>query len=289
MEYQKLENDLLIAKIATHGAELASLVSKSSGREYIWQADPKHWARHAPILFPFVGKLKDDQYHYQGKSYNMSQHGFARDQHFTVVEITETSISLVLKSDDELKSQYPFDFELTVAYTLSGNTIKVSYQVANPAKSPLYFSLGGHPAFNCPLEPGKERSDYHLQFNQTEGTEVHYLTDGLFAGATETFIGDVLTLPENRFDRDALVFKSLKSNSISLMDDSHKTWLNFDFEGFPYLGIWSKSRTSPFVCIEPWFGIADQASHDGDISKKEGILKLNEGTLFDCHYSIQIF
>ena len=288
MNHQILENDILIAKTVNQGAELISLINKKTGIEYIWQADPKHWARHAPILFPFVGKLKEDQYRYQGNSYKMGQHGFARDHQFTIVEKTETFISLVLRSDDELKSHYPFDFGLKVAYTLSENTIKVSYQVSNTGEEPLYFSIGGHPAFNCPLGAGKKRSDYHLKFNQPEATEIHYLTDGLFAGATEPFEGDVLTLPENRFDRDALVFKSLESNSISLMDNVDKTWLTFNFEGFPYFGIWSKSRTSPFVCIEPWYGIADQASHDGDIAKKEGIIKLNDGDRFDCLYAIQI-
>lgn len=289
MSTNSIENGHLKATIAEHGAELISLVAKATGIEYIWQADPNHWARHAPILFPFVGKLKDDQFHYQGKTHKMGQHGFARDHQFTVVEKTETSIALLLKSNNELKTHYPFDFELTVGYTLSENAIKVSYQVANPKEKPLYFSIGGHPAFNCPLDTGKERSDYHLQFNQTEDTEVQYLTDGLFAGATEPFKGNVLTLPENRFDRDALVFKSLKSNSISLIDNDQKTRLKFGFEGFPYLGIWSKSRTSPFVCIEPWHGIADQATHDGDISKKEGIVTLDKGGQLDCQYIIEVF
>lgn len=283
-----IENDWLKASIAEHGAELTSLMGKSTGIEYIWQADPNHWARHAPILFPFVGKLKDDQYNYQGKSYQMGQHGFARDRQFMVSDKIATSLKLTLTSDAESRAVYPFDFELIVEYTLSENQIKVSYQVLNPADDPLYFSIGGHPAFNCPLESGKERSNYHLKFNSAEDTEVHYLTDGLFAGVTEPFEGDVLTLPENRFDRDALVFKSLDSSCISLVDDNQKTWLSFDFEGFPYLGIWSKNRTSPFVCIEPWFGIADQVNHDGDITKKEGIIRLEGSEKFECEYAISV-
>lgn len=288
MNHQTLENDIVIAKIVNQGAELISVIYKKTGVEYIWQADPKHWARHAPILFPFVGKLKEDQYRYQGNSYKMGQHGFARDQHFTVVRQDQTTVALMLKSDEKSRAVYPFDFELMLTYTLSENTISVSYQVTNSAEGPLYFSIGGHPAFNCPLVPGKERSDYHLRFDQVEATEVHYLTDGLFAGPIEPFTGDVLTLPENRFDRDALVFKSLRSNSVSLMDNEHKQWLTFNFEGFPYLGIWSKSRTSPFVCIEPWYGIADQADHDGDITKKEGIMKLEGSGQFECSYTLEI-
>ncbi|MEQ8713887.1 MAG: aldose 1-epimerase family protein [Cyclobacteriaceae bacterium] len=283
-----IENDWLRATISEDGAELTSLIAKNTGMEYLWQADPSHWGRHAPILFPFVGKLKDNQYHYRGNTYQMGQHGFARDQRFTVVENTAISIKLTLKSSTESKRVYPFDFELTLAYTLSENSISVSYEVLKPSGEPLYFSIGGHPAFNCPLEAGKQRSDYHLKFNHTEDTEVYYLTDGLFAGATEPFRGDVLSLPENRFDRDALVFKSLQSKTISLIDNDNKTWLTFDFEGFPYLGIWSKSRTSPFVCIEPWFGIADQADHDGDIAKKEGIMKLDGKSRFACSYAIGI-
>ncbi|MEQ9301620.1 MAG: aldose 1-epimerase family protein [Cyclobacteriaceae bacterium] len=282
-----IQNEQLTATITEKGAELTSLVGNDA--EYIWQANATHWARHAPILFPFVGKLKNDQYHYQGNSYQMGQHGFARDRVFSVISQTANTISLLLKDDDASHKIYPFDFELIVSYALSGNTIKVGYQVSNPSNQTLYFSIGGHPAFNCPLAPGKQRSNYSLNFNQIENTEVHYLTDGLFAGATEPFEGDVLTLPENRFDRDALVFKSLRSASVSLMDNDQKTRLTFDYDGFPYLGIWSKNRSSNFVCIEPWFGIADQADHDGDITKKEGIMVIDGKAQFDCTYLITTF
>jgi galactose mutarotase-like enzyme len=283
-----IENNQLKATIAEHGAELTSLIVKKSNVEYLWQADPAHWGRHAPVLFPIVGKLKDDQYEYQGKSYKMGQHGFARDRDFTLSKKTDTSLVLSLKSDDESRSIYPFDFELRIAYTLSENEVRVSYQVVNPSTDVFYFSIGAHPAFNCPIEVGKQRSDYRLKFNSIEDTKVDYLTNGLFAGATEVFQGDTLSLPENRFDRDALVFKSLESNAVSLVDNDHKVWLTFEFDGFPYLGIWSKNSTSPFVCIEPWFGIADQASHNGDLTQKEGIMTLLGNTKFECSYSIKI-
>ncbi len=193
--------------------------------EYLWQADPGHWARHAPILFPFVGKLKDNQYHYRGNTYQIGQHGFARDQRFTEVEKTATSIKLALKSSTESKRIYPFDFELTLAYTLSENSINVSYEVLNPSADPLYFSIGGHPAFNCPLEAAKQRSDYHLKFNHTE--EIQRCITSLMAYLREPpSLSEEMSFPYRKtaLTRDALVFKSLQSKTISLIDNDNKTW-----------------------------------------------------------------
>ncbi|MEM8894019.1 MAG: aldose 1-epimerase family protein [Bacteroidota bacterium] len=288
MPQHKIENDQLIATIDEQGAQLVSLINKSNDLEYIWNADPKHWARRAPVLFPIVGKLKDDAFSYEGLTYQMSQHGFARDQKFRVSKSSTTSIEFLLESNAETRTKYPFDFHLFLTYTLSENELSVGYRVENPAENDLYFSIGGHPAFNCPLQPGQQRSDYSLKFEQTEDTEIQYLTDGLFAGAEEPFKGDTLKVTDDLFDRDALVFKSLGSNKVDLVDNQGKNWLTFDFTGFPYLGIWSKGRSSPFVCIEPWFGIADQASHDGNIKTKEGILPLKKDEEFECQYGIRI-
>ncbi len=288
MSLHTIENDQLSATIDEQGAELTSLINKSNGLEYIWKADPEHWGRHAPVLFPFVGKLKDDAFSYNGHNYPMGQHGFARDQKFKASKSSANSVEFLLESDTQSRSKYPFDFRLFLTYTLSENELTVGYRVENPSEDNLYFSIGGHPAFNCPIQPDQQRSDYGLKFEQTEDTEIHFLTEGLFAGVTEPFKGDTLDIADDLFDRDALVFKSLDSNRVDLIDNQGKIWLTFNFTGFPYLGIWSKSSNSPFVCIEPWFGIADQASHDGNIKTKEGILSLKKDESFDCQYGIRL-
>lgn len=160
MEILEISNDHLIAKISTHGAELTSLVSRKSGEEVIWQADSKHWARHAPVLFPIVGKLQDNELYYDDKSYRMGQHGFARDTEFKLIEHSKSSISLETSDSDTTWKLFPFAFKLVITYELTGFTLSTIYQVFNPASSPLYFSIGGHPAFNCPPINKGVRSDF---------------------------------------------------------------------------------------------------------------------------------
>lgn len=160
-----IQNDQLIAEIAEHGAELISLKSKEHGLEYIWQGDPAYWGRHAPVLFPFVGRLKDDQYVYQGKTYQMGQHGFARDMDFEVIEHGQEMASFILRSTPETLEKYPFDFELVISYELGGDGITVHYQVANTGEKEMFFSIGGHPAFNVPLEEGLSFEDFYLAFS----------------------------------------------------------------------------------------------------------------------------
>ncbi|MFT6881992.1 MAG: galactose mutarotase-like enzyme [Marinoscillum sp.] len=285
----QIANEYLTATFKTQGAELTSLLSKSNKKEYIWQAEAKYWNRHAPVLFPFVGRLKGDTYQYQGASYQVGQHGFARDRKFEVLEHQSDSIMFSLISDKESFKQYPFHFEFRITYELDEHLLKVRYEVHNAAEQEMYFSIGGHPAFNCPMSKSEVRSDYSLIFEKKEKAERHLLVDGVFSGATEPVLENSNRLPitELLFDADALVFKNLKSKSVTL-ESSKSKWLTFHFDGFPYLGIWSKNRESPFVCIEPWFGLADNADHDGLIENKEGIQKLAGEQTFVCEYGIEI-
>lgn len=288
MEILEISNDHLIAKISTHGAELTSLLSRKSGEEVIWQADSKHWARHAPVLFPIVGKLQDNEFYYGDKSYKMGQHGFARDTEFKLLEHSKSSISLEISDSESTWKLFPFAFKLVITYKLTGFTLSTIYQVSNPASSTLYFSIGGHPAFNCPPLDKGVRSDFSFKFNKSENTQIQYLTDGVFAGKVKAFIGERIPIMDNLFDDDALVFESLKSDEISIVDKHDRPSLTFSFAGFPYLGLWSKSSKSPFVCIEPWFGIADTSDHDKNITTKKGIVRLDSESHFECSYSVTV-
>ncbi|MFY0598280.1 MAG: aldose 1-epimerase family protein [Cyclobacteriaceae bacterium] len=284
----QIRNVHLKAKFQLKGAELTNLIEIDSGQEFIWQADPTHWARHTPLLFPFVGRLKNDQYSYQGKTYQMGQHGFARDMDFEIETHSETSITFLLKSTEETLTKYPFEFELRVEYVLQGKSLITRYHVLNASQDEMYFSIGGHPAFKCAITLAGKRSDYHLLFNKNETASIHLLEDGNFNGETDQVLdGNQLLITDDLFERDALVFKDLKSTNVSLVSIDRK-WLKFHYQGFPYLGIWSKNSRSPFVCIEPWFGLADQANHDGDLTKKEGIQTLVSGKTFTCDYKIEI-
>ncbi|MDQ3290846.1 MAG: aldose 1-epimerase family protein, partial [Bacteroidota bacterium] len=142
-----LQNDTFQIGVQEHGAELCSFKNTQTNLEYIWQADPAIWARHAPVLFPIVGKLKDNQYTYKGKSYTLPQHGFARDHAFTLESKTENSLTFLLQQSEASLNNYPFDFRLFISYRLEENALTVAYRVENPSDKNLYFSLGAHPGF----------------------------------------------------------------------------------------------------------------------------------------------
>lgn len=284
-----LENEFLKIKVNHHGGELCSLIKKDTGVEYLWQADPTFWGRHAPILFPIVGKLQNDQMMVGGKTYTMKQHGLARNMEFELVNRTRSSLTFELASSEETLKAYPYPFRLRLKYTLAENTLLLGYEVYNPSDGQLYFSIGGHPAFRCPLDESEKRSDYQLIFEQKETANTQRLDDGIRNGHTDLILDNETYLPltDDLFDEDALVFSNLVSDKVSLCKGENK-FLTFSFKDFPYLGIWSKNRTSPFVCIEPWFGIADHKDHNQDFTKKEGILKLDGNAKFESIYSVEI-
>jgi galactose mutarotase-like enzyme len=288
-----VESDDLKVVIQKEGAELCSVISKKSGTEYIWQADPQVWGSYAPNLFPIIGGLKEGKYRYKGSWYEMPKHGFIRrNENLIVEEISTNSVLFVLQSDEATKEIYPFDFQFRIQYSVTGNTLTVSHQVNNAGKEDLLFSLGGHPAFNCPIHSNAKYEDYHLEFEHQEHAATHLLdiNKGLVSNETELVLNNSTRLPlhKNLFDRDALIFKNLKSNSVSLVHKNKGKVLSMDFSDFPYLGIWAKPNAD-YVCIEPWLGIADSVSHNQNLEEKEGIISLPKNQKFSAEYSIELF
>ncbi|CAD5280796.1 MULTISPECIES: aldose 1-epimerase family protein [unclassified Imperialibacter] len=288
MDYSLTSSDLIVG-VKTLGAELCSIKGVSNGVEYVWQANPADWGRHAPILFPIVGKLKGDSYEYKGKTYHLPQHGFARDQPFSLIESTKSKLVFELTSNDKLKLVYPFDFSLSVTYELSGNSLRISYAVKNPGTDPLLYSVGAHPAFRIPVHPKAKRSDYEILFEKEEAVAVHLIDGGLLSGKTEPLAleQNSLAISDSLFDKDALVFKGLASKKLSLAKTGEAPFLNFYFDA-PYFGIWSKSATSQFVCLEPWNGIADSVNHNQALKKKEGIRSLAPGATETFGFTVEI-
>lgn len=281
-----IKNEFLQANFKVKGAELCGISDQK--RQYIWQADPAIWARHAPILFPIVGKLENNEYTHQGKSYQMSQHGFARDLDFEMFLHEDTKIAFRLTESSKTTKIYPFNFVLEVFYELRDQRLIVSYKVTNPDSQILYFSVGAHPAFICPLDD-KNREDYRLVFDKSETAERHLLENGTYSGETElAFENGILPIRKDLFAKDALVFKNLASQKVILADPDFDI-LSLRFKNFPYLGIWSKDSESKFVCIEPWFGLSDSKNKGGEISEKEGIIALAAGQVFECEYEIEIY
>ena len=282
MNYE-IKNSFIKAQIKSFGAELNSLQKITNNFEYIWQADSKYWARHSPVLFPIVGRLKDDIYFYKDKKYNLSQHGFARDKEFELVKKEEDFIEFVLKSDERTFKIYPFLFELNISYKLDKTKLIISYKIKNRSEDSIYFSIGAHPAFNI-LD-----GDF-LEFENVEKAKRYFLNEkGLVYKDEElSFIENKLFLDENIFKNDALIFNDLSIKSINLRDKNNNKILKVEFERFPYLGIWSKPNLAPFVCIEPWFGVADEENSNQNIEEKKGIQILQKDEIFSCFYSIEI-
>ena len=286
----KLSNGEIEVKIDNNGAQMTSLQFVEENTEYLWEADPDHWGRHAPVLFPIVGKLEGDQYQLNDETFALTQHGFARDNKFEIVSETEDQIIYRLSSKPSTLKKYPYKFELDISYKLEENKVKVKYVVRNKDEKKIYFSIGGHPGFNCPLEKGEEKEDYYLEFETAETVDRYLLEDGLLTNDTTTVLTDskVIDLTPDLFKKDALVFKNLKSDRISLKSKISDRKVTVDFSGFPYLGIWSQSAKAPFVCIEPWYGIADVKGTSSNLKEKEGIKSLDPSAEFSCEYSIEI-
>jgi len=286
---QHLENDYLSIDASPQGAELTSIFDKGAQLERLWTADPSVWNRHAPILFPFVGRLLNNSYRYGGKSYSLPQHGFARDRTFGVKRATDAIISYELTDTDATRANYPFAFHLQVDYTLVENQVRSAYTVSNPGSDTLYFSIGGHPGFRTPLLDGETFSDYYIAFEKKETCGRWYVNeDGHIGDEEANYLLDTDMIPYtlDRFSEDALVFKGLESSQVSIKSFKNNHCVTLDFTGWPYLGIWSKPGGAPFICLEPWFGIADHVGHNGALTEKEGIMALEPGLNFCCEYGL---
>ncbi len=289
---QTLKNDLLQIKIKPVGAELCAISAIKNNNEFIWHADPNIWGSHAPNLFPIIGCMKNDSYVYDGRTFEMTKHGFVRHNKDIKVKCqTENQITFVLRSNETLYKMYPFLFEFEISYILKDNLLAVNHSVKNLDDKTLYFSLGAHPAFTCPLHDDENYSDYHLEFNEIENSPSYLLNldTGLVTNQTKSIFNNTnrIALHGDLFNEDALIFKDLKSRKVDLKHNTKGRVLTVAFEDFSYLGIWAKPQ-APYVCIEPWLGIADSVHTNQKLEEKEGIIALESKTEFNASYSIEI-
>ncbi len=291
MAVHSISNHFLRVNVNSFGAELCSVYSPETAIEYIWQADPSVWARHAPNLFPLVGKLKEGSYVHEGATYKLPQHGFARDQDFVCIEESEHKLCFELTATEQTLKDFPFHFSLQISYTLTEHKIRVDYSVFNPDSKELYFSIGAHPAFNCPLQANEAFEEYELQFKGLNTLTLHKLQDGLISTETETVSlkNKTLALSPALFDKDAMVFKNTQIEYIKLVSKKSGHGVALESINWPYYGIWTKSGTSKFLCLEPWYGIADSIHAQGTLSEKEGIIKLKPEDYFICSFELDFF
>ena len=270
MEPVTIKSSELTAIIDPMGAELASLQDRQ-GTEHLWQGDDRFWSGRAPVLFPIVGGLKEDRYTLDGQRWTLPKHGFARNRVFTVVEQTGTSVLLTLQADQVTLKLYPFDFLLSIRYTVNANSLQVSYQIDNRSDRTMYGSIGAHEGYLCP--EGIEA--YDLAFEQEETLVTCLVAGSLLSGQTAVVLEKdaVLPLKTAYFAVDALVFTELHSQSVTLAKRGGGRRIRVDFPGFPSLGIWTKPG-APFLCIEPWCGLPDETGSTGKIAEKQGILAI---------------
>ena len=277
-----LSNNKISASINTIGAELIRL--EKDNQNYIWTVNETYWNKTSPILFPIVGRLKNDAYTIADKKYELPRHGFARNFEFQILNQTENSVVFVLESNSETLKNYPFEFKLQLEYELDGNELKMNYSVENRSEVTMPFSIGAHPAFAIE----DSFSDYSLQFNEAEEFVSYELENEQFSNSFRKINSEngQINLNYSLFEKDALVFKHLKSNELILLN-KNKPVLSVQFEGFPYLGIWTKPN-APFLCIEPWCGLADNVNHNGNIFEKEGINLLHPQEIFSRRIKITL-
>lgn len=293
---QCMENEWLIVTVADFGAELISVKDKITNDEYIWNGNPEFWKRHAPVLFPFVGSRKEKHYYYEGKEYSMGQHGFARDMEFKRLKTTEHKLSYLLEAEEETKKKYPFLFSLEITYELIDRKINITWKVRNDGDREMYFQIGAHPAFVCPIKSQEAQSEYYLAFNESKGLNVRTIDieSGLAKQETKEIPFTTvqsgkgyLKIDEHLFDEDALILEKKQCNMVELCRPDLKPYVTMTFDA-PLFGVWSPAKKgAPFVCIEPWYGRCDGSWFEGELKDMEYINALQPGNEFTKGYSME--
>lgn len=286
----QIENEFLRVNIREYGAELTSVFDKKNNIEHLWNADEKFWGWHAPVLFPVIGRCLNDKIFVDGAEYMMEKHGFARKSNFNLLEFSESKAVFVLKSNESSLKVFPFQFEFLIGYHLRNNQLECSYEVINTDKKPMFFQLGGHPAFTVPFLPEEDYEDYYLEFEKTEYSDrVHINKDGFFDGRRTLVLdnSNCFQLEKEMFNDDAVIFKDLRSRTVTIRSANHSHYLSVHFPEFSYLGFWAKVN-APYLCIEPWLGCADTAGEEVEFSAKERITALEEGEKFYAAFSIEV-
>ena len=286
-----IENQFLKIAVLETGAELCQIQSAVTGHDFMWDANPDVWASYAPVLFPVIGAIKDGIANYKGQSYAVPRHGFIRNNaDVKLISQDADQLTFGLKSSEKTLAVYPFEFEFEITYKLEGHRVIVNHRVTNFGDGEMLFSLGGHPAFKCPMHENEAYEDYYLEFYAVENDSTWLLEkNGLVGNNTKPILENtnVLHLNRNLFNNDALIFKHLVSKQVSLRSTKSPQVITVHYDDFKYLGIWAKPGGN-FVCIEPWLGIADNEDSDQNLETKEGILKIAAGETFEAKFEIEI-
>ncbi|MFR7591442.1 MAG: aldose 1-epimerase family protein [Longibaculum sp.] len=287
-----LKNEKLEVELNAKGAEIIKIIGLQDQINYMWRRDPSLWANSAPILFPIVGALKNNECRIDGQTYTMTQHGFSRHNEYATHQLSETCVEFELTPHDEILKQYPYLFDLKVIYTLKDNQLECRCIVKNTDSKPIYFQIGGHPAFACPFMENESSNDYYIEFEENEtlnakiiDVERHGMShqeELLFDNERRFFVRQAM------FNNDAIVVKNMKSHSVSLKSLNHDKSIRFYMDNFNHLGIWASRHVGGLLAIEPWVGHSDYVDFTGEFKEKEGVVELPVGEEFTCQFTVEI-
>lgn len=287
----KLENEFLCVEIAEMGAEVTRIYDKVKKTEILWEGNPVYWKRHSPVLFPNVGKTYKNKVLINGTQYPTSQHGFARDNTFTCIHASKEKASFMFRSSEETKEVYPFDFELHIHYKLNKKELTVEWQVKNRGEEPMYFTIGGHPAFRF-AKPEETKADYVLKVPGKE--KLNYVLIDPNTGCamaddvhTLQLTEEMYPLSDDLFAHDALVVDGGQIEEAWLCHKDGTPYVGVRSAGFPNYGIWSVEG-APFVCLEPWMGRCDNVGFDAELSEKPNVNTVAAGEEFVKDYTIVV-
>lgn len=289
-----LQNEHLRITVHPHGAELQSICNLANGNEMLWQGDPTYWKRRSPVLFPIVGSVWNGCYTYNGKKYEMSQHGFARDMDFTLVKETESSVLYELTANEDTRARYPGEFVLQIGYELHGNIVKVIWNVRNIGNQDMHFQIGAHPAFfyknfdpEAPVQGYFSLLPVDKTFRLSTITKKGCISDAI----TEVKYDELCLIPitKDTFRNDALILEDSQTSNVTLLDANHTPYLRLEFDA-PVVGLWSpkKDDYAPFVCIEPWYGRCDRVGYEGEFARRDWMMHLRPLESFATSYTIEI-
>ncbi|MGE6630566.1 aldose 1-epimerase family protein [Bacillus sp. NPDC077027] len=285
-----IENDVLVVKMSKTGAEVREVNHKQKGHHYMWTGDATYWGRVSPILFPIVGRLKEDQYQINDKTYRLTQHGFLRDVVFDINEESRDAVTFQYVSNGRHLHQYPYEFTARIRYELTQNGLTVTWMIQNDNEDTMFFSIGGHPAFRVPLLAHESAENYTLTLTPAKGMDVveYELNQGLVVEKEKLQHVEPLQLHAGLFQNDAMIFSHVDR---ATLQSPLGHGIEVNLTGFPFVGIWSpydekNGSIAPFICIEPWYGVADTPHTTGQYADKFGIQTLDEGETFHTSYTI---
>lgn len=287
-----LKNEYLTVNINLMGAEMCSITDHENN-EYLWNGDALYWNEQAPVLFPYIARLTDGCYTFDGGTYSMAIHGIAKYKEFRVAALAKDTAALILSSDDDTLRQYPWNFLFKITYQLEDRTIKIKYEVTNQTEKTMYFGIGSHPGFCIPNTAGCSFEDYYLEFEEN----ISPIRIGFSEDCFVTKHNEDYKLRENRyldlrhelFDQDAIVLKNAGS-CVSIKNKKNRKSIRISYDtSMTYLGIWHTPHTkAPYICIEPWSSLPSIKGEVADLATQKDLISLEAGGTYKTEWSIKI-